>query len=422
MKKNILNDKTIKNLFICMWFVAIMFSLIIPSSSALSEWQYNTSQFNWYRSDGNYTIVMFNASATYSWQVPLNVYSIDYLIIGGGGGGGFQYGGGGGAGGYRNSALNQTTGGGNVNETPLITIPLSSLTVTVGTGGIGGTSISDATNGGSSVFETITAYGGGAGGKILNNGNIGGCGGGGAGHSSLLTIGGNTTIPIRGYNGGGNGGFITAGYPAGGGGGTCSIGNNATSNNNAGNGGNGCLSGITGESIYRGGGGGGGIYNPSYISGVGGNGGGGAGSNSTVAGVNGITNTGGGGGGGSNGGGVGANGGNGGSGIVVLRYMPITTITPSGNTTGTTINVYVNTSLNNPNQESFFGFINQYIFIIITLIILVIAVFTEPFIGFVGFITAFIGLTTTINFSFELGTVFVILMIASFFIGVKGED
>ena len=85
-------------------------------------------------------------------------------------------------------------------------------------------------------------------------------------------------------------------------------------------------------------------------------------------------------------------------------------------------NLTANITTNAPNQEAFFSFINQYILILLVLLVLVVAMFTEPFIAFIGFIIAFIGLTTTINFSFEFGTIFVILMCASFFIGVKGED
>lgn len=85
-------------------------------------------------------------------------------------------------------------------------------------------------------------------------------------------------------------------------------------------------------------------------------------------------------------------------------------------------NLTANITMNTPNQEAFFSFINQYILILLVLLVLIIAMFTEPYIGFIGFIIAFIGLTTTINFSFEFGTIFVILLCASFFVAVKGED
>lgn len=70
-------------------------------------------------------------------------------------------------------------------------------------------------------------------------------------------------------------------------------------------------------------------------------------------------------------------------------------------------------------QTVFFSFINQYILIMLVLIVFAIAIFTEPFISFIGVIIAFIGLTTTLNYSFELGTIFVILIIAGFFLGIR---
>lgn len=70
-------------------------------------------------------------------------------------------------------------------------------------------------------------------------------------------------------------------------------------------------------------------------------------------------------------------------------------------------------------QTSFLSFINQWILIILVLIIFAIAILSEPMIGFIGVIISFIGLSTTINYSFELGTIFVILMVAGFFISVR---
>ena len=70
-----------------------------------------------------YTIVSFPPS-TSPWTVPAGITTVEYLIVGGGGGGG-RYGGGGG-------------GGGVLEGTSSVT-PLSSVTITVGTGGAGGT-------------------------------------------------------------------------------------------------------------------------------------------------------------------------------------------------------------------------------------------------------------------------------------------
>lgn len=72
-------------------------------------------------------------------------------------------------------------------------------------------------------------------------------------------------------------------------------------------------------------------------------------------------------------------------------------------------------------QTSFLSFINQWVLIMFVLIIFAIAILSEPMIGFIGIILAFIGLTTTLNYSFELGSIFVILIIAGFFISVRGE-
>lgn len=87
-----------------------------------------------------------------------------------------------------------------------------------------------------------------------------------------------------------------------------------------------------------------------------------------------------------------------------------------------TNNIYTNVTMDNENQENFYSFINQYILIVLVLLVFVISFYTEPYLAFIGFIIAFIGLTTTVNFSFEFGTIFVILMCAGFFIGVRGED
>lgn len=72
-------------------------------------------------------------------------------------------------------------------------------------------------------------------------------------------------------------------------------------------------------------------------------------------------------------------------------------------------------------QTTFLSFINQWVLIMFVLIIFAIAILSEPMIGFIGIILAFIGLTTTLNYSFELGSIFVILIIAGFFISVRGE-
>lgn len=84
-------------------------------------------------------------------------------------------------------------------------------------------------------------------------------------------------------------------------------------------------------------------------------------------------------------------------------------------------NLTSNITMNTPNQEAFFGFINQYILILLILIIYCIAAFSEPLLGFVGIVISFIGIITTINYSFAFGSIFVILLIAGFFIAVREE-
>ena len=227
---------------------------------------------------------------------------VEYLVIGGGGGGagGSAAGGGGGAGGYltaTNYSLN----------------PGQAYSITVGAGGAGNTSPdnNDASDGGNSVFGTITAIGGGGGAgtgpasaSYAGDGRTGGSGGGGryggsggAGTSGQGNAGGAST------NGGSRG--------SGGGGGAGAAGTDGgTGATDAGSGGAGLASSITGTSITRAGGGGGATWNSNTYT-NGGAGGGGNGGSSASAGA---ANTGGGGG----GNGSSANGQAGGSGVVII--------------------------------------------------------------------------------------------------------
>ena len=232
--------------------------------------------------------------------------NVEYLVIGGGGGGagGSAGGGGGGAGGYR-------TG------TGFTLNPGVAYSITVGAGGIGnptGDSISaSTTDGGDSIFSTITATGGGGGqggaptSPYAGIGRDGGSGGGGryggAGGS------GNTpsTTPSQGNAGGAstNGGSRGGG----GGGGAGGVGADGTSSL-GGAGGAGLASSITGSSVTRAGGGAGGATGGGTVSGGAGGGGNGGSSSQTA----GTANTGGGGG----GNGQSAAGQNGGSGVVII--------------------------------------------------------------------------------------------------------
>jgi len=110
-------------------------------------------------------------------------YAVQYLVIAGGGGtGGRRHSAGGGAGGYRSSVTGESSGGGTSAESPLTLTPGTSYTVTVGAGGTSSTSASNtnsgASNGGDSVFGSITSTGGGYGSTYDTSGASGGSGGG----------------------------------------------------------------------------------------------------------------------------------------------------------------------------------------------------------------------------------------------------
>ena len=263
----------------------------------------------------------------------------EVLVVAGGGGGGMDMGGGGGGGGVLYSSSYAITRG-------------STITVTVGNGGTGapaaGTSGQSgghqynisATQGGNSVFGSLTSIGGGYGGSSYfgytpNNGygSNGGSGGGASGYSDTSTGRAGTGTSGQGFNGGGSSGQ----YYSGGGGGAGGAG---VSGPNKPNGGPGVLY-PTMSPYYFGGGGGGAAYSLSS-GGDGGIGGGGGGAVGVTVGGDGLNNGSAGGGGSPNsqtntpGGNAGANtgggggggshynsnnkGGNGGSGIVIIRY------------------------------------------------------------------------------------------------------
>jgi len=236
--------------------------------------------------------------------------SVEYLVLAGGGGGrdtGYQIGsaGGGGAGGYYNSTLSVAAS--------------TSYTVTVGGGG------SNNGSGSSSVFASITAYGGGTGGTGTHgtgeNGTAGGSGGGGGYGDAQYGTGG---ASLGGGNAGGYGG-IQYPYGGGGGGGAGSAGGDGRRIDYGyagqnGVGGNGSASSITGSSVTYACGGGGG--NEQNVPGEGGsssiNGGRGGSTTQGYTPQTGSAYTGTGGGGG---GGVGPqSGAAGGSGVVIIAY------------------------------------------------------------------------------------------------------
>jgi len=264
----------------------------------------------------------FNSSGTFS--VPGGTTAVSVLVVAGGGGGGFDVGGGGGAGGliYR-PAFPVTPGG--------------TVTVTVGSGGNGGTSasgdpyFSDIT-GQDSVFGTLTAKGGGGGGSgagsgTHNPGRPGGSAGAGGWRASPT---GTALQPTQPGDSGTYGFGNVAGQPsgpdhrvAGGGGGAGAAGDNAGPTDQAGDGGIGraytIADGTT--SVYYAGGGAGGGQSGGQYGGTGGQGGGGNGAGDGNPGTfqSGTANRGGGGG-GLRGSPFPPAGGQGGKGVVIVSY------------------------------------------------------------------------------------------------------
>jgi hypothetical protein len=250
------------------------------------------------------TVATFNASNSNSgadWLrggdvCPAGVLKTDYLVVGGGGGaGGDPRAGGGGGGGLQSGTGHAVVQG-------------SAYQITVGAGGSGtmwNPSGTQPVSGGNSVFDTITAngggYGGDGGGGSFINGASGGCGGGGGGTGTSSVFGSGGTGSQGGNGGTGHGGDNANGNGAGaGGGGAGAAGTAASGILTAGSGGNGSASAITGSSVsYAGGGGGGAVSNGGTgTAGSGGSGGGGNGAVGTI-GQAGGTNLGGGAGAGS---------------------------------------------------------------------------------------------------------------------------
>ena len=267
-----------------------------------SKWEQMSNRFSvtggTITTSGSYTIHTFTSSGT---LVVTGDGTVDYLTVAGGGGGGKddysagRGGGGGGAGGYRTASS--------------FNVSSQSYTITVGAGGAPGNVTG--TNGGDSVFSTVTSTGGGGGGGHSASANAQGSAGGSGGGGSNGQAGGAGTAGQG--NTGGTGG-PDAPYMGAGGGGASAVGASIGSGQTAGGaGGAGTASSISGSSVtYAGGGGGGG--GSGSAGGAGGSGGGGAGS-TTSTGTSGTANTGGG------GGGTRGTPGSGGSGIVIIRYL-----------------------------------------------------------------------------------------------------
>lgn len=247
--------------------------------------------YSTYQSGGTYYAFRQFLSTTSYDPFPFNGTNCDVLVVaGGGGGGGTYYGGGGGAGGYIYQSGH--------------TIPTTSFTVTVGAGGSSTTARSRGTNGTDSIFNNLTAVGGGTGGNDTNTIGLSGGSGGGTSYNNT-----NIASGTAGQGHAGGGGTTNAGGGGGGGGaGGAGAGNNGRGVNR--NGGVGLQNSITGVATYYAGGGGG--SDDSNSPGQGGLGGGGNGrpDNGTTGGTPAQQNTGGGGGGGNAGG----------SGIVIVRF------------------------------------------------------------------------------------------------------
>jgi hypothetical protein len=227
---------------------------------------------------------------------------LEYLIVGGGGGGGgagydLTAGGGG--------------GGGQVAVGSLVPA-IGSYTVTIGTGGIGGTNYTG--NGADGTLSSafgVSAPGGTKGFAWRSGGSPGTPWGG-----DSTFVGGQATTPQGGQAGGGGGGAASVGNNVTGapGGGT----GLPTGVDYGGDGGLGVSSDLSGSAQTYGGGGGGG----GRLAGGAGRGGGGNGGTGPIgAGANAATNRGGGGGGGTYSGVVGVTtGGNGADGVAIFRY------------------------------------------------------------------------------------------------------
>ena len=290
---------------------------------------------------GNFKIHTFNSSSNFVVSKVSGLSSKDevsYMVVGGGAGGGAQIAGGGGAGGFREGRAGNDTYSVSPKNAPAgIEVTAQTYPITVGAGGagaptgtIGCASNNFGTDGGNSIFSTITSAGGGGGaGNTNGNGKNGGSAGGGGLRTG--TGGSGNTPPVSPPQGNNGGNAVnTNGGAGGGGGGAGGNGSNASgcSPAQAGPGGNGVANSITGSSVTRAGGGGGGGRNNSGDSeadlGAGGSGGGGAGTKvgncGAVAGGAGTANTGGGGGGSGYYPGPGGAGGAGGSGVVIIRY------------------------------------------------------------------------------------------------------
>jgi hypothetical protein len=352
-------------------------------------------------SNSTTVIVTFSAPSNTAngicdWIVPNNVFSLDYLLVAGGGGGGSGGGGGGGVvSSFQTTNVNNTT---NSASTPLSVTPGETISVTIGRGGTGGAGGSArasntgpdgrstglrATSGSNSIFGSVEALGGGAGGSASLAGTAGGSSGGSAYDANTNQVTNASTSTVVGASSYGNaGGASLAGsFSAGGGGG----GGGATGGNSrflsSGCGAEGCTSfqhgggdgargirsainSLSGTLTEFGCGGGGGVNSNSNAQIIGGGGAAGCASagagsrygnlntnyttDTTDATINGYMATSGTNGFGGGGGGTDpedTRGANGGSGVVVIRYSLVDTNCPNDDNASVTTPVACPTSV-----------------------------------------------------------------------------
>ena len=280
-----------------MWNMGLLGASFFRSSSMVATGGMITDN------DG-YRYHTFRSSGTF--QVNANPNTVEYLVVAGGGAGGGDNGSGTGGGGGAGGMLFGTS-----------SLTIGSYPVTVGNGGICEGFGLRGNNGSDSVFNSITAIGGGGGGGQAlgqRTGGNGGSGGGAGGSSAEESNPGGTGISGQGNDGG-------TGAGGGSGGGAGAPGTNSNSND-ASDGGDG-LEWPIGSGNYYAGGGGASPGTVTFPNGLGGLGGGGIGGNpADLESTAGTPNTGGGGGGSAGGAQIGSPGG---SGIVVIRYPYVKT-------------------------------------------------------------------------------------------------
>lgn len=262
-----------------------------------------------------------SGQTTYSWSPPGDCVADVLVVAGGGGGGGSPHASGG--------------GGGGLILRPNVYVKGKDNTIKVGGGGLGGSGMivnpwtgQRGSNGNNSIFNDLTAVGGGGGGRYNNQ--IGLDGGSGGGSEYRSTVAGSGTQSSQSgdsgtYGYGNNGAVATTNYRSGGGGGAGGAGIS-----NEGNGGIGKYIDFArnyGENGWFSGGGGGGVYDTGgdyggnterTQGGLGGGGTGGTEDGGDGNGENGQVHTGGGGGGAERS--QQGTGGNGGSGVVIVKF------------------------------------------------------------------------------------------------------